>query len=501
MEAPVEACVTEIRCEKNQIFRVGTGYLICPELVLTACHVIAEAGTRPSEVSVEVRPLADARSGRSWRSAKVLWPKPEDWSRFFEIDVAVLEIGSDDYTRAIAQPVPLGWGQLRTNRSISVTAVGFPNFKYDSQNNSRDSQQVFGEVAPLSGSKKRLFEIQYKGKRPKPKEDWHGISGAGLFAEGRLIGVVTLEVVGGDIDFKAVRLEAALETPDFHNLISSRESGHNVEICALPQPDLTSLVCLVNRESQESHFRSAFNNLLSSAQSSPLSCLVVGQTCHRPDELVNRFGLDTIPRLRKQPNEPTEFRPIAWPRRVLDPVIEFADLRRLLWNFLSDLDENIPSDNDVFRLRLEDKSRPYLFKSEITAGALSVNQATLFASWLSFWSKLRPTGTIRPPVHFILITDGQSQDVKSWLNSVPVPDGLERCLLPELDFCYWQDLDEWIDRRIPLWRPSVKLNLRALKDDLEAELEGPRNFSLAELKKAVRKVAKPAQSFGVIVDG
>lgn len=483
-------CVVEIWSPTTK--KIGSGYLIAPDLVLTACHILGEPGqSLPRGLRIEIRPLEDAQKGRSWRSAALGWPKPENWAILSQLDVALLAIDSDEYTRSTARRVPLGWGNLPNDIQLSVTAIGFPRFKQ--KDNARDTQQIFGDVAPLSGIKSKMFEIEYKGRGPKGHEDWSGISGAALFAQDRLIGVVMLKVEDGYVDFKAARLEEALKNEEFVYLAAKF-------MAAGPEPkplrDLSGLVCLADRDRQENAFKPSFVKLLKITPSRPLCCVILGKREHRCDELVNRFTLETIPLLRNRRGEPANFSPISWPQEVSDPEVELGPLRDALWSFLSDPGELTPPDDDTFRARLEDQSRPYLFQSEISVTALNSQQAELFARWLRFWGNLRPQVPGRPPVHVIQIRDGISQEVERWLKLVQIPDDIEWCKLPELKFCLWQDLGEWVDKRVRRWIPKINDELPTFKDDVEEELGGPNDFSIDQLKRAVRKITKYERTMG-----
>jgi inactive STAND/Trypsin-like peptidase domain len=489
-----EDCISEVRCLTTTSF--GSGYLLNPGLVLTACHIIDDTGNDlPDPINIEVRPLADAKCGGGWREANLVWPRAHEWRQHFAEDIALLQFTPDAHTRAIATQSRLGWGNLPKNQPMGVTAVGFPKFKQRSDD-TRDTQQVSGEVAPLSSIKAQEWDVEYKGRQPKNQEDWKGLSGAALFAGDRLVGIISRKVRGetdfqaGMADFKAARLEPALQNDHFKTLVGPEP--------AVPQvirtgSDLPALVCLIDRDPQEAPFRDRLRELLAMRPARPLLCLITGRREHCADELVNRFALQTVPRLCKRPDVPMEFRPITWPRRVDEAGAELRELRRILWNQIADLDEPTPTDDRPFCRRLSESGRPNLFQSDIAAEALGPGQAQLFAEWLRFFGGLAALGLDRPPVHAIMIKDATEKQVKQWIEQINVPEHLDLHPLRELAACVWGDFGEW-HRRVYEYRPLLGAEIGRLVDDIEDALGGQADFTVEALKKAVRNVIRQQQA-------
>jgi hypothetical protein len=373
---------------------------------------------------------------------------------------------------------------------MGVTAVGFPKFK-QRDDDTRDTQQISGEVAPLSGIKAQEWDVEYKGRQPRNQEDWKGLSGAALFAGDRLVGIISRKVRGetdlqaGMADFKAVRLEPALEDHYFKTLVGPEAAVQKV---IRTVSDLPALVCLIDRDPQETPFRGALSQLLAIRPARPLLCLIIGKREHCADELVNRFALQTVPRLFKRPDAPMEFRPIAWPRQIEGAGAELHDLRLILWSHIADLDEPMPTDDRAFCRRLSETGRPHLFQSDIAADTLGPEQAR-FAEWLSFFGELAALGLDRPPVHVIIIKDATEQKVKQWLGQINLPARLDLHPLRELTACVWGDFGEW-HRRVHEYRPPLGAEIDRLRDDIEDALGGQADFTVEALKKALRSVIR-----------
>lgn len=182
---------------------VGSGYLLTSRLVLTARHVVEAALPRecpptPEQSEFEafslpsvhprcrLRPLD--RTGRSkFVDAIAVW-----WMR--SIDAALLLIlpNPEFDLKPVAS---LSWSDLSTADPIDVTAVGFPDA--DSAARIRDSRQIFGIVAPLSGVKNNRWVVHVHGSIGPPRSGspsaWAGMSGAALFADQFLIGILEVD--------------------------------------------------------------------------------------------------------------------------------------------------------------------------------------------------------------------------------------------------------------------------------------------------------------------
>jgi hypothetical protein len=345
--------------------------------------------------------------------------------------------------------------------------------------------------------KKHLLQITAKGKQAASDQGWKGASGAAVFVDEQIVAVLVVKIVNGMVDFHPTRLEAALADADFSRRVSAFCSGAGRPQLPEPTLDLNRLVCLVNRDTQDAAFRTAFRPLLSGHPTQPLCCMIYGEARHHPAELVARFASVTIPELRKQRSrEPLRFWPISWPKGDLDVLANLATLRALLWNHLSDQDGTEPPDAPCeFNKRLCDESRPHLFCTELSPVQLTVEGTALWGAWLAFLDSVSTCGLTRPPLHVFLVNNVNRAQVEAWLKQVPPTKQTKHRPLDELDVCDWLDFNDWIDRRIPRIVPSLAIATARLKDDLEQELErivgqpAP-PFTVSDLKEAVRNIAK-----------
>ncbi|WP_329169603.1 trypsin-like peptidase domain-containing protein [Streptomyces sp. NBC_01685] len=163
--------------------RRGSGYLVAPDRVLTAAHVVADA------TAIRVRFDAD-QPGERTAEAEVVWAHPG-------IDVAVLVLPAD--RAATVEAAEFGRVGRRANaENLHCTAVGFPWFKLRGTDQDeppyRDCEQVHATCAPLSNRREGTLDLVVPPPAPHPERGaspWEGMSGAAVFSGGRIIGVIT----------------------------------------------------------------------------------------------------------------------------------------------------------------------------------------------------------------------------------------------------------------------------------------------------------------------
>ena len=170
--------------------RRGSGYLIATGLVLTAAHVLIDAGT------IEVRFNAD-QPGEWHARAEVAWSE-------LNLDVAILRL-----TEASVYPAgPVrGVGSVRYGRiarpPVRCEMIGFPRFKLrrDSVHRTaegmlsqyRDSHHAVGTATSWSNLREGTLEVNVDAPERDIDPDrspWEGMSGAALFSDDCLIGFI-----------------------------------------------------------------------------------------------------------------------------------------------------------------------------------------------------------------------------------------------------------------------------------------------------------------------
>ncbi|MGE5765428.1 MAG: tetratricopeptide repeat protein [Mycobacterium leprae] len=193
------ARVVEVYARVDCSARVGSGYLVADRKVLTAAHVVRRVPTyksrpapnhksrppRRNTHSTEIQCLVRGLGQTAWTAAVVAW---RDEGR----DLAVLAAPKLD------EPLggsPLRWGRIDGVEPVACTAVGFPWAQARSRD-VRDTEQLFGHVAPLAEAKTGRLAVSVVTAPPAAREGgspWAGMSGAALFTGPYLVGVITLD--------------------------------------------------------------------------------------------------------------------------------------------------------------------------------------------------------------------------------------------------------------------------------------------------------------------
>ncbi|WP_119581449.1 trypsin-like peptidase domain-containing protein [Streptomyces europaeiscabiei] len=238
--------------------RRGSGYLVSPGRVLTAAHVVAGA------TDVRVRFQAD-RPGERTVEASVVW-------RHEGIDIAVLALPDDGMA---LEPVP--YGRVGEHDAVlRCTALGSPRFKLRTDGDGsrfRDAEHVHATCAVLSNRREGTLDLcvaSPPADDPDPERDaWEGMSGAAVFAGGRLVGVVTRHhrpdgpgrIAASRVDRWAERLSAA----ELDSL--QRELGCRLHPGALPDTVRATALDLVQEAYREQLAEIAPPEALSDRQS------------------------------------------------------------------------------------------------------------------------------------------------------------------------------------------------------------------------------------------
>jgi HEAT repeat protein len=164
-------------------FRFGSGYVIGPELVLTAGHVLRLPGD-DSYVPV----AGDPCQVLPWGS------DPEgDWidGGVEHCDIA-LDLAIVSVPGLAAGAAPVRWGRLAGSDPVQWKAIGFPVAGLDATG--RQPEVAWGEVSPATESFAGRLGLVIGSRVARPTavgtSGWAGLSGAAVFCYDRLVGVV-----------------------------------------------------------------------------------------------------------------------------------------------------------------------------------------------------------------------------------------------------------------------------------------------------------------------
>ncbi|MFI1979066.1 tetratricopeptide repeat protein [Streptomyces wedmorensis] len=200
---------------------VGSGYLVGPQLVLTALHVVLAEGRWAEHVQARV---GHPHFGRvEQRRAQVCWPDPEQGvPAADDLDIALIWL--DEPVATTGGPVV--WGLPEGTGQIPYTGAGFPAFAADA-GSSAQVEALRGELSAVSTSSAgwvldcRIWPAASRdGERP-----WAGASGAAVFCHGRLVGVAVED--NRSMDWRrlhAAPIHEALDSPGFAELVTRK--GH-----------------------------------------------------------------------------------------------------------------------------------------------------------------------------------------------------------------------------------------------------------------------------------
>lgn len=168
--------------------KVGSGFLLGPDLVLTAGHVVFSGTGSPVE-RVDCRL---ATPGGGWLTGRVIWPAARG-----DLDVALIEITDKSQRGRRVGTARLGRLTGQTG-PVRCEAIGFPSVLYK-RGRRRETDHLVGHINPGAGLVEGRYLFNLDDSSPEPPKDsssespWAGMSGAALFSEELLIGVVVID--------------------------------------------------------------------------------------------------------------------------------------------------------------------------------------------------------------------------------------------------------------------------------------------------------------------
>ena len=180
--------VVEVRAYRDRDrLKVGSGFLVAPNLVLTAGHVVfADASYPVSRVDCRL-----ATAG-GWLTGRVAWP-----AILGDLDVALIKLTGKSRRAADVGTVRLGrlTGQVGP---VHCETIGFPSVLYK-RGRRRETDHLIGHVNPGAGIVEGRYLFNLDDTHPEPPRapslisPWAGMSGAALFSGQLLIGVIVID--------------------------------------------------------------------------------------------------------------------------------------------------------------------------------------------------------------------------------------------------------------------------------------------------------------------
>ncbi|MFB6437854.1 trypsin-like peptidase domain-containing protein [Streptomyces sp. NPDC056411] len=182
MSAHLRQRAVEVFNPRDKTF--GSGTIIAPGLVLTAAHVACRQGLDGQPV------LVRGLDGGPPVEARMTW-HDED------LDSAILQ--ADRQQLGAGVPI-VRWGELTCEHPAErpvCTAIGFPRamrrslFRRSREAVVSDPKVVNGYIHPTTAARSQRYALEVIDARPAERILWQGMSGAGIFCEGLLVGLAT----------------------------------------------------------------------------------------------------------------------------------------------------------------------------------------------------------------------------------------------------------------------------------------------------------------------
>ncbi|MFJ8538800.1 serine protease [Streptomyces sp. NPDC093591] len=204
--------------------RQGSGYLLSSHLVLTTAHVLGDR-----------QPVVAVPGGSGPRRAVVVWQRRDE-----RCDAALLLTDAELVDAATADGLSrVAWGRIAALDPLpGCQAIGFPQAARIEGR--PDTEQLVGTLKPGSSLMRGRYVLDSVHNAPSPGDGpspWSGMSGAALFAEGLLIGVVCGDPVAwahGRVE--AVPVQLLLEDPEFTVLVERHTGVRPVLAPVGPRP-------------------------------------------------------------------------------------------------------------------------------------------------------------------------------------------------------------------------------------------------------------------------
>lgn len=178
-------------------FRQASGYLVAPGRLLTVAHALLP----PREIGG----LADTCEVSGWRvRAAIEWRGGERVAFDVDFDLAVVAVPGLGEGLA-----PVRWGRIEGDADVPWTAIGFPAA---TRRGERQPDQASGLASPASLETDLRFRLRVDSG--DMGSGWGGASGAAVFSDGCLVGIVSERLKTVERSLLAVRAEAVERNPE-----------------------------------------------------------------------------------------------------------------------------------------------------------------------------------------------------------------------------------------------------------------------------------------------
>ena len=194
---PESERVAYVDCSTSK--KRGSGYWVGGNLLLSARHIFQPEEDSTSPVGRKGRVYLGKEHG--FRPVTVVWAGEGG------TDVALIQLSEQPPLTPKSRP-PL-WASCN-NTDLECVARGYPKFLTFGKVPERD--EIKGPCLRGAGTSFDLLHLEKDSIKAQSLDEWKGMSGAGLFCRGYLVGIIVQVAVGRLIAFPIHRL---VDTPSF----------------------------------------------------------------------------------------------------------------------------------------------------------------------------------------------------------------------------------------------------------------------------------------------